>query len=125
MHFASKYLEKNPLKSKCGANIRIEVVSAVTGEPAHPQLLQDVHLEVCATCLLLFCLFCSTGRTTLSIPPLLQLSMLDGKKYGSLHETGEDMASCELFLTPKVKPLHPNFPLVSYNDNILCAFSIF
>lgn len=31
--------------------------------------------------------------------------MLDGKKFGSLHETGEDIASCELFLTPKVAPL--------------------
>ncbi len=33
---------------------------------------------------------------------MLQLSMLDGKKFAALHETGEDMASCELFLTPKV-----------------------
>ena len=32
--------------------------------------------------------------------------MLDGKKYGSLHETGEEIASCELFLTPKVGHLH-------------------
>ncbi len=27
---------------------------------------------------------------------------MDGKKFAALHETGEDMASCELFLTPKV-----------------------
>ncbi len=33
---------------------------------------------------------------------MLQLSMMDGKKFAALHETGEDMASCELFLTPKV-----------------------
>ena len=33
---------------------------------------------------------------------VLQLSMLDGKKYAAMHETGEDIASCELFLTPKV-----------------------
>ena len=46
VHFASKYLEKNPLKSRCGANIRIEVVNSGTGEPAHPHLLQDVVLEV-------------------------------------------------------------------------------
>jgi len=46
VNFASKYLEKNPLKSKCGASIRIEVVNAATGELAHPQLLQDVQLEV-------------------------------------------------------------------------------
>lgn len=78
VNFASKYLEKNPLKSKCGASIRIEVVNAATGELAHSQLLQDVQLE---------------------------LSMLDGKKFAALHETGEDMASCELFLTPKGKEL--------------------
>ncbi|KAL0051109.1 hypothetical protein WJX82_002198 [Trebouxia sp. C0006] len=78
VNFASKYLEKNPLKSKCGASIRIEVVNAATGELAHPQLLQDVQLE---------------------------LSMMDGKKFAALHETGEDMASCELFLTPKGKEL--------------------
>ncbi|KAL0038779.1 hypothetical protein WJX79_007340 [Trebouxia sp. C0005] len=78
VNFACKYLEKNPLKSKCGASIRIEVVNAATGELAHSQLLQDVQLE---------------------------LSMLDGKKFAALHETGEDMASCELFLTPKGKEL--------------------
>ncbi|DBB00136.1 TPA: PSII 6.1 kDa protein, variant 2 [Trebouxia sp. C0004] len=78
VNFASKYLEKNPLKSKCGASIKIEVVNAATGELAHSQLLQGVQLE---------------------------LSMLDGKKFAALHETGEDMASCELFLTPKGKEL--------------------
>ena len=31
--------------------------------------------------------------------------MLDGKKYAAMHETGEDVASCELFLTPKVSHL--------------------
>ncbi|KAL3138459.1 PSII 6.1 kDa protein, variant 2 [Trebouxia sp. C0010 RCD-2024] len=31
--------------------------------------------------------------------------MVDGKKYGSLLESGEDIASCELFLTPKGKAL--------------------
>ncbi|KAL3143125.1 PSII 6.1 kDa protein [Trebouxia sp. C0009 RCD-2024] len=78
VHFASKYLEKNPLRSRCGANIRIEVVDTATGELAHHTSLQGVVLE---------------------------LSMVDGKKYGSLLESGEDIASCELFLTPKGKAL--------------------
>lgn len=46
VHFASKYLEKNPLRSRCGANIRIEVVDTATGELAHHTSLQGVVLEV-------------------------------------------------------------------------------
>ena len=41
------YMENTPIKSKCGANIRIEVVDTATGEPARPDLIQDVVLEVC------------------------------------------------------------------------------
>jgi alkylhydroperoxidase family enzyme len=45
---------------------------------------------------------CSTYCQCTDCVAMLQLSMLDGKKFAALHETGEDMASCELFLTPKV-----------------------
>ena len=102
VNFASKYLEKNPLKSKCGASIRIEVVDAATGELAHPQLLQDVQLEVIAVALPVSKIDCNTYCQCTDCVAMLQLSMMDGKKFAALHETGEDMASCELFLTPKV-----------------------
>ena len=114
VNFNSKYLEKNALKSKCGANIRLEVVNAATAIPAQQQRLEDVCLEVGV--LQACCCFYGSQQhhqpqhIRLSGPLAdashcvvpLQLSVLDGKKFASLHETGEDIASCELFLTPKV-----------------------
>lgn len=110
VHFASKYLEKNPLKSRCGANIRIEVVSG-TGEPAHPHLLQDVVLEVRFRVLACNVLDSQLSKTSTLL--VVQLSMVDGKKYGSRNETGEDIASCELFTAPtkagsKADKVRPN-----------------
>ena len=54
---------------------------------------------------------------------MLQLSMLDGKKFAALHETGEDMASCELFLTPKVT-LHTTSLSAALRSNFLSLLSI-
>lgn len=53
-----KYLENNPLKSKCNASIRIDVVNAATGVSAHPQRLEDVQLEVNTGTPLLVILWC-------------------------------------------------------------------
>lgn len=102
MHFASKYLEKNPLRSRCGANIRIEVVDTATGELAHHTSLQGVVLEVRFLSILTSFKRTSVQPNFTAYCVTVQLSMVDGKKYGSLVETGEDVASCQLFLTPKV-----------------------
>ena len=50
----------------------------------------------------------------------VQLSMLDGKKYAATHETGEDVASCELFLTPKAS--HPCLQHVQIALSTSCSF---
>lgn len=125
VNFASKYLEKNPLKSKCGASIRIEVVNAATGELAHPQLLQDVQLEVMSETVALPVaqIDCIIYCQCTDCVAMLQLSMMDGKKFAALHETGEDMASCELFLTPKVT-LHTTSLSTALHSNLQPFVSI-
>lgn len=43
--FAPKYLAGDILKAKCGASIRVEVISRTTGAPAPQTLIGDVLLE--------------------------------------------------------------------------------
>lgn len=43
--FAPKYLMFDPIKAKCGARIRLDVVSTVSGTPVPQVLVGDTRLE--------------------------------------------------------------------------------
>ncbi|KAK9825131.1 hypothetical protein WJX81_002021 [Elliptochloris bilobata] len=81
--FAPKYLAGDILKAKCGASIRVEVISRTTGASAPQTLIGDVLLEEC---------------------------ILDGKQYAALQEAGrekyeEDVEGCILLFNNQNKPL--------------------
>ena len=45
-NFAQKYLSGDAIKSKCGANIVVEVIDRSTGGIAPAEAVQGLHLEV-------------------------------------------------------------------------------
>lgn len=45
-NFAQKYLSGDAIKSKCGANILVEVIDRSTGETAPAEAVRGLHLEV-------------------------------------------------------------------------------
>ena len=45
-NFAQKYLSGDAIKSKCGANILVEVIDRSTGDTAPAEAVQGLHLEV-------------------------------------------------------------------------------
>ncbi|KAK9793199.1 hypothetical protein WJX73_002582 [Symbiochloris irregularis] len=82
VNFAPKYLVNDPLKAKCEAPIRIEVIDRATGVPVGEDI-PDMHLE---------------------------MSILDGNAYdtkctetGSEHD--DDLDACSLFVNNRTQPL--------------------
>ena len=45
-NFAEKYLAGDPLKAKCGAAIRVEVIDQDSNEAVLPESVGDISLEV-------------------------------------------------------------------------------
>lgn len=45
-NFAEKYLAGDPLKAKCGAAIRVEVIDQDSNEAVLPETVGDISLEV-------------------------------------------------------------------------------
>lgn len=45
-NFSGKYLAGDVLKAKCGASIRVDIVNRADLEPATPNAIKDIHLEV-------------------------------------------------------------------------------